>query len=382
MKFVEWQNTYPDSFVKYPEMQSLSGEVQKCIAETLALLQDKNLLNDVSLEAILNLFSNYLSSTEISDMLQGLINHPHMTINNFIFICNHQESIDCINLFLKLDHQNFTFKEFKNKALINYQVISGMSTALYFFSLCDRNFSLNEFCVISKIMANPLCKAILESCTRTFSDYEENTPISALYANNLINQIVTERNQKKQIAIFYDALAVFRVNPSSQKYMFSIYADIDFHSALLSEPEELANIHRMIGHGINVENIIIKELKKLIHANIAEIKTFYDSKRVKNLVTTLLTNVIPFDALDQIIYKVAAEIEKNDYYSTRDYKHLMSEIREKAEHIVFPQNTFKDELESIPDIERPKRRFEIFKNDDRPNEQSNTANKNQQNFKI
>lgn len=382
MTLQEWQNKYPTSFEKSPEIQNLNIEEKNLLAKILEILQLKNLLNDTSLEIILKLASKDYLLGDISDILPKLMCHPQINIDNFIAICSNPEPLDWIKLFLKLKTTDLTFTNFKDKALTNSQVISGINTALNLFTLCNRSFDLDEFCIVSKVVANPLCKAIFQSTTRTFSDYEEHEPISTAYANNLIKKIIKEENIEKQISIFYDSLAEFRVNPCSQKYMFSIYAEIDINSDMLNNPEELAEINMMIKAGINVENIIIEELKKFIQTKISKIASFDDNKQIKDLINNLSNNTIPEDTLNEIIYEIAAQIELLDYYSMRDYTSLMSEIRKKTESLILPHNIFNYELKSIPNIKNKSRQFDIFTNNQEQNKKRRIEESSEEQQKL
>lgn len=142
----------------------------------------------------------------------------------------------------------------------------------------DSKHNYHKFALLTRVLANPLCQTIYDARLRCFSDYAEPTePLNNNRATDIIQQLCHERDNDQHIKLFFDFFAAFRPIPCTQKYM----VDIDIN--------DIVNSY------------------KIDRRDPASLK--------------------------QLKYRIASQIESEDYYSSRTYDTLMSSIEEALDQL-------------------------------------------------
>ena len=186
-------------------------------------------------------------------------------------------------------------------ALNNTESESRAMTLFVHSKLDDSYDNLNRFIVLAEVLANPLCQTIYDARLRSFSSYSDTSdPIDSTFALDLINQLYTEQNKERQVAIFFDACAQFRSYPPTQKYMTDLRVDDAVLMAL--------NLHCL--------------------SMIERIDSALDYQQTQQMINKLHTLGGDQALFDQLNYSIATTIETDDLYSQRSYQQLMDEIKE------------------------------------------------------
>lgn len=150
----------------------------------------------------------------------------------------------------------------------------GMSHAIDLFNLSHFSYNTQHFKtfkILSDLFENPLCQTIFDARLRTFSDYDDpSEPLNFDEADNIINQLISLRDQEARVRAFFDYFASFRPYPSSQRYFRAIKA--------------------------------------------ADIIPRFNTRNASDF--------------DHMKYEIASHIESEDLCSTRTYDDLMQEIRD------------------------------------------------------
>ena len=202
------------------------------------------------------------------------------------------------------------------KMASNFQ---GLRDAIELFELssytyCETNRSL--FYMLADLMLNKLCQTIYDARLRSFSDYSEpSEPIDADFASHLISLLADTKNADR-VRVFFNALANLRPYPPSQKYLITV----------------------------DVEQYVLHALSTYCKSIIKDIKTadeYISFQQRLQRFQTFGGDILAFDAIKE---SVAANIEKEDFASTRNYDQLMREIWNTIKQPQINLGDFKTEL--------------------------------------
>ncbi|MFJ1269782.1 hypothetical protein ACD661_14550 [Legionella lytica] len=264
-----WQKKFPQSFKNHPNLfTELASSVQKILSDLLQELEEFELLNERSLNCILDHASNSVEFIGlITRMLKVGVNIE--LIPNFISQYVAAEGLDrAINLF---DMSSFVYNE----------------------------EHLSMFSMLTKVLANPLCQTIFDARMRSFSDYTiPDEPLLPQDANQIIQQLYDLKDDESKIRTFFDFFAQYRPLPCSQKY--------------LMETDTASQV------AIALELYCI--------AKIAAITTYQDALDVKEMIQLLQTHGGNETHFEAIKYLVAGNLEAENWASTKTYDQLMQEI--------------------------------------------------------
>lgn len=277
-----WQKKFPQSFKNHPQLfTELTSSNQKVLAECLQELAEAELLNETSLNCILDHTSNSIEYIElITRMLKAGVKVER--IPDFISQCVAINGLDrAIKLF---DISSFVYNE-------EY---------------------LSMFSVLTKVLANPLCQTIFDARLRSFSDYTiPDEPLLPQDANHIIQQLYDLQDDESKIRTCFDFFARYRPFPCSQRY--------------LTETDAASQV------------VIALEIYCI--TKIAELDTYQEAVDIKEMIHILQTHGGNETHFEAIKYTVASNLEAENWASTKDYAQLMQEIWQA---VTQPQTDLRD----------------------------------------
>lgn len=264
-----WQKKFPQSFKGHSNLfTELTYSEQEALSDLLLELDELELLNEHSINCILDNATNPIEYIQlITRMLKAGIN-----------------------------------VELIPDVLSKFIAPGGLSRAITLFELSS--FAYNEehlfkFCVLTQVLANPLCQTIFDARLRSFSDYTiPEEPLRPQEATQLIQQLYDLQDEESKIRAFFDFLAPFRPVPCSQRY--------------LTETSSATQV--------------AIALEIYCASKIEAITSYQDSVKVKEMIHLLQTQGGNETHFEAIKYIVASNLEAENWASTKDYDQLMHEI--------------------------------------------------------
>lgn len=325
----DWQKKYPECFHQlHAVFIELDKEKQDQFSDVLTQLENRGLLNESTINDLLTGINDSLD--EIVYLVDIMIKFNCLTHVSLAHVLSSRlsELKECIeavsvvtplsvDIFLYLisqgDHEacvKFIAVSIAAKVDIGLVMVflshhiksSGLSRALTLFELSHYDFShdhLPLFCVLTDVLAIPLCQTIFDARCRVNSDYDSpRDPINSFIADTIIDELVALPDEESKVRTFFNFFAKFRTLPASQKYMI----DLDVASL--------------------VTTALTNDCEAVIHA----IQTRDDFVRAQQMIKNLKVKGGDKAVFDRIKYSVASAIESMDWYSTRSYEQLMEEI--------------------------------------------------------
>ncbi|KTD11882.1 hypothetical protein Lgra_1340 [Legionella gratiana] len=345
----DWQIKFPHSFAQFPNLFiELDFEKQETLSQLLHLIEQtgRGLLDEDTVLHILN-NSSYLSELtsliilisdlkclnksmlnhlftnhflpDLQESLDVLSNHTIITAEAVTFLFSTRNPQDCVGFMMRALQKGVDLTGLLNY-LSRHVALEGLNRAITLFDLSSfsyRKEHFSVFCVITEILANPLCQTIFDARWRSFSDYTIiSEPLSATDADEIIRQLIDVVDEETRIRTFFDFFASFRPFPPSQKYMVDV----------------------------NISDKVTAALTNYCKSIIAAIANDEDSLQVREAIATLRKKGGNKIIFDKIKYEIASDVESEDLYSMRTYDDLMDEIWVTLNQPQLHLETFDDKL--------------------------------------
>jgi hypothetical protein len=183
----------------------------------------------------------------------------------------------------------------------------------------DKMDCVDALPILDKLLSNPLCLAIFETRTRTFSDYSKpREPLDSENTIQLVSQLQQESDETVQVQIFFDFFLKLRLFPYTQKYRI----DVDILA------------------------LVTDAIAAVCARKIDSIRTEQDYQKITQMITILREKGCEDTTIfNQIKYQVAANIIQLDFYWDKKYVQLMDKISEQTNRPQTDLSTFTKELE-------------------------------------
>jgi len=296
-----WQRKFPEWFHQHQSLFiQLDAGSQNQLSQLLTLLETKELLDEKTLDCLLK--KVYYGLDKLKKNIESLSELTPLSADILLLLLSHCDPESCVK-FIGASIAAKGDIEMVKHFLSHHIKMNALSRALALFERSHFDFRQDHlplFCVLTDILAIPLCQTIFDARCRTDSDYEiPRDPINSSVADAIINKLVALPDEESKVRTFFNFFAEFRPIPASQRYMIDV---------------------------VDVASLVTMELTADCEAQIRVIQSVEDFVKTQQMIKKLKMKGGDKDVFDRIKYSVANAIVSMDWYSTQRYEQLMEEI--------------------------------------------------------